>query len=189
MSVILPAILPVFLMAALGFALAKTGRAMDGGTTAFLVATVGTPALVFSNLATTAFDPETLATLATATAIAIAFYLVVGAIALTAMGLKLPHLSAVLGVSQFGQSGVAAGAVRGRPAGTERCHHHLLGHLDRQHDGGPGDRGRQGQLGPRAEEPDHPRGDPGRGLRLCARELARVADQHACPCCRASPFR
>jgi predicted permease len=89
MSVILPAIVPVFLMAALGFALAKTGRAMDGGTTAFLVATVGTPALVFLNLATTAFDPETLATLATATAIAIAFYLLVGAVALTAMGLRL----------------------------------------------------------------------------------------------------
>jgi predicted permease len=89
MSVILPAIVPVFLMAALGFALAKTGRAMDGATTAFLVATVGTPALVFLNLATTAFDPHTLATLATATAIAIAFYLMVGAVALTAMGLRL----------------------------------------------------------------------------------------------------
>jgi hypothetical protein len=46
MSVILPPSCR-FIMAALGFALAKTGRAMDGGTTAFLVATVGTPALVF----------------------------------------------------------------------------------------------------------------------------------------------
>jgi len=89
MSVILPAIVPVFLLAALGFALAKTGRAMEGGTTAFLVATVGTPALVFSNLATTEFDPQTLAILATATAIAIAFYLAVGALVLTATGLSL----------------------------------------------------------------------------------------------------
>ena len=89
MSVILPAILPVFIMAALGFALAKTGRAMDGGTTAFLVATVGTPALVFSNLATTTFHPELVATLAAATAAAISFYLCVGAIALSAAGLKL----------------------------------------------------------------------------------------------------
>ena len=64
MSVILPAIIPVFLMAALGFALAKTGRAMEGGTTAFLVATVGTPALVFSNLATTPFSEGTLVSLA-----------------------------------------------------------------------------------------------------------------------------
>ena len=89
MSVILPAILPVFIMALLGFALAKSGRAMDGGTTAFLVATVGTPALVFSNLATTPFNSGTLLSLAAATMIAIAFYLLVGAIALRAGGLKL----------------------------------------------------------------------------------------------------
>jgi predicted permease len=89
MSVILPAILPVFIMALLGFALAKSGRAMDGGTTAFLVATVGTPALVFSNLATTPFNSGTLASLAAATVIAITFYLVVGAITLKASGLKL----------------------------------------------------------------------------------------------------
>ncbi|HXJ01120.1 MAG TPA: AEC family transporter [Micropepsaceae bacterium] len=89
MSVILPAILPVFLMAALGFALAKTGRAMDGGTTAFLVATIGTPALVFSDLATATFDPQRLMMLATATAIAIAFYLAVGAVVLTVAGLRL----------------------------------------------------------------------------------------------------
>ncbi len=89
MSVILPAILPVFILAALGFAMAKTGRAIDGGTTAFLIATVGTPALVFSNLATTTFNPELVGTLASATAIAISFYLVVGAIALKLAGLKL----------------------------------------------------------------------------------------------------
>lgn len=89
MSVILPAIVPVLLMALLGFALAKTGRAMDGGTTAFLVATVGTPALVFSDLAGAAFEPEKIATLAAATALAVAFYLVGGAIVLKAAGLKL----------------------------------------------------------------------------------------------------
>ena len=89
MSVILPAIVPVLLLALLGFALAKTGRPMDGGTTAFLVATVGTPSLVFSDLATTAFDPEKIASLAGATAIAVGFYLVVGAIALKAAGLNL----------------------------------------------------------------------------------------------------
>ena len=89
MSVILPAILPVFIMAILGFALAKTGRAMDGGTTAFLIATVGTPALVFSNLATAPFDPQVLVSLATATAMAISCYLIVGTIALKAAGLKL----------------------------------------------------------------------------------------------------
>jgi hypothetical protein len=76
-------------MAALGFALAKTGRAMEGGTTAFLVATVGTPSLVFSNLATTPFDSGTLASLAAATVLAIASYLAVGALALKAGGLSL----------------------------------------------------------------------------------------------------
>jgi predicted permease len=89
MSVILPAIVPVLLMALLGFALAKTGRPMDGGTTAFLVATVGTPALVFSDLAMAAFDPEKIARLAGATALAVGFYLVTGAIVLKAAGLKL----------------------------------------------------------------------------------------------------
>jgi predicted permease len=97
MSVILPAIVPVLLMALLGFALAKTGRAMDGGTTAFLVATVGTPALVFSDLAGAAFDPQKIATLAAATAIAIAFYLALGAIVLKMAGLSfrtyLPSLA------------------------------------------------------------------------------------------------
>ena len=62
---------------------------MDGGTTAFLVATVGTPALVFQNLATTTFNPELVGSLAAATAMAIAFYLIAGTIALTASGLKL----------------------------------------------------------------------------------------------------
>ena len=89
MSVILPAIVPVLLLALLGFAMAKTGRAMDGGTTAFLVATVGTPALVFSDLAAAAFDPQKIATLASATAIAIGFYLTAGAIVLKLAGLKL----------------------------------------------------------------------------------------------------
>ncbi len=109
MSVILPAIVPVLLMALLGFALAKTGRAMDGGTTAFLLATVGTPALVFSDLASAAFDPEKIATLAAATAIAIAFYLVTGAgiCALTAGGLKLRTYLPSPVVSQFRQSGLS----------------------------------------------------------------------------------
>src|SRR4029077_16357952 len=89
MFVILPALIPVFIMALLGFALAKSGRLMDGGTTAFLVAQVGTPALVFSNLATTPFNSGTLLFLAAATMLAIAFYLTVGALVLKASGLKL----------------------------------------------------------------------------------------------------
>jgi predicted permease len=62
---------------------------MEGSTTAFLVATVGTPALVFSNLATTPFNSGTLVALAAATAVAISFYLATGAVVLRSAGLKL----------------------------------------------------------------------------------------------------
>jgi hypothetical protein len=89
MSVVVSAVLPVLITALLGYFMARTGRSMETGTVAFLVAGVGTPSLVFSNLATTPFDAGTVQSLAAATAIAIAFYLAVGAIALKASGLKL----------------------------------------------------------------------------------------------------
>ena len=53
MSVILPAVLPVFIIALIGYALAKADRPFDNKTIAFLVASIGTPALVFFNLAKT----------------------------------------------------------------------------------------------------------------------------------------
>ena len=86
MSVILPAVLPVFITALIGYALAKANRPFDNKTITFLVASIGTPALVFFNLAKTTVAPGALATIAAATAVAITFYLAVGAIALRALG-------------------------------------------------------------------------------------------------------
>ena len=58
MSVILPAVLPVFITALIGYALAKANRPFDNKTITFLVASIGTPALVFFNLSkTTPFEP------------------------------------------------------------------------------------------------------------------------------------
>src|SRR5580765_6501735 len=89
MSVILPAVLPVFIVALIGYALAKAGRPFDNKTVAFLVAGVGTPALVFFNLAKTPMVPGVLISLAVATTLAISFYLAVGAAALKASGLTV----------------------------------------------------------------------------------------------------
>ena len=89
MSVILPAVLPVFIVALIGYALAKAGRPFDNKTVAFLVAGIGTPALVFFNLAKTPMVPGVLISLAAATTLAISFYLVVGATALWASRLKV----------------------------------------------------------------------------------------------------
>jgi len=97
MSVILPAVLPVFITALIGYALAKANRPFDNKTITFLVASIGTPALVFFNLSKTTVAAGALAVIAAATVVAIMFYLAVGAIALRALGLKwrtfLPSLA------------------------------------------------------------------------------------------------
>src|SRR5262245_53335152 len=89
MSIVISAVLPVFIIAFLGYVMARTGRILETNIVAFLIATVGTPALVFSNLATTEFNGPALVSIASATLLAISFYLVTGAIALLASGLKL----------------------------------------------------------------------------------------------------
>jgi malate permease and related proteins len=97
MSVILPAVLPVFITALIGYALAKANRPFDNKTITFLVASIGTPALVFFNLSKTTVAAGALAVIAAATVVAITFYLAVGAIVLRALGLKwrtfLPSLA------------------------------------------------------------------------------------------------
>ena len=97
MSVILPAVLPVFITALIGYALAKANRPFDNKTITFLVASIGTPALVFFNLSKTTVAAGALAVIAAATVVAISFYLAVGAITLRALGLKwrtfLPSLA------------------------------------------------------------------------------------------------
>jgi predicted permease len=97
MSVILPAVLPVFITALIGYALAKANRPFDSKTITFLVASIGTPALVFFNLSKTTVAAGALAVIAAATVVAISFYLAAGTIALKALGLKwrtfLPSLA------------------------------------------------------------------------------------------------
>ena len=97
MSVILPAVLPVFITALIGYGLAKANRPFDNKTITFLVVSLGTPSLVFFNLARTTVQPGALAEIAGATAIAITFYLIVGALALKTLGMKqrtfLPSLA------------------------------------------------------------------------------------------------
>ena len=97
MSVILPAVLPVFITALIGYGLARANRPFDNRTITFLVASIGTPSLVFFNLANTTVAPGALATIAAATAVAITFYLAAGTIALRVLGLKwntfLPSLA------------------------------------------------------------------------------------------------
>jgi predicted permease len=97
MSVILPAVLPVLITALIGYALAKANRPFDNKTVTFLVASVGTPSLVFFNLSKTTVTPGALAIIAAATAIAITFYLAAGALALRVLGLQwrtfLPSLA------------------------------------------------------------------------------------------------
>ncbi len=86
---ILSAVLPVFIVALVGYGLAKTNRPFESQTVAFLVSSVGTPALVFYNLAKTPIVPDALAKIAAATCLAIMFYLLMGAVALKGGGLKL----------------------------------------------------------------------------------------------------
>ncbi len=97
MSVILSAVLPVFITAFIGYAVARLDKPFDNKTVAFLVSSVGTPALVFFNLAKTPIVPAALIGMTAATLLAIAFYLVVGAAFLKAARLSartyLPSLA------------------------------------------------------------------------------------------------
>jgi predicted permease len=106
MSVILQAVLPVFITAAIGYAVAKTGRPFDNRTVSFLVATVGTPALVFYNLAKTPIPADALTGVAAATLLAILFYLVTGAVALKAMRLKARTFLPALAFPNSGNLGL-----------------------------------------------------------------------------------
>ena len=89
MSVIIPAVLPVFITALIGYALAKANRPFDNKTIAFLVVGLGTPALVFFNLSKTTVVPGALMGIAAATVVAIVFYLITGAVILKATGMRL----------------------------------------------------------------------------------------------------
>jgi malate permease and related proteins len=87
--VILAAFVPVLLTVLTGYWLAKAGKPFDAKTITFLVGTIGTPVLVFYNLARTTVDGDALAEIMLATLVAISCYLVLGTIALKACGFSL----------------------------------------------------------------------------------------------------
>jgi predicted permease len=70
--VILPTAMPVFVVAFLGYLLARAGRPFDDKTVTFIVGDVGAPALIFYQLTTTTLAPDNIGRIAAATALAIA---------------------------------------------------------------------------------------------------------------------
>jgi predicted permease len=89
MQVILAAALPVLLTVLVGYVIARTGRPFDSKTITFLVGTLGTPVLIFYSLTHTTVPAEALARISLATLLAVACFMVVGAVVLRAAGLSL----------------------------------------------------------------------------------------------------
>ncbi|MCA9509908.1 MAG: AEC family transporter [Myxococcota bacterium] len=93
---------PVYAIAGLGWAWARSRRHFDGAFATDLVMTVGAPCLVFSSLSRLHMDGGALVEMALATAAALACSFAIGAVALRAAGLSLPTF---LGTLVFGNTG------------------------------------------------------------------------------------
>jgi predicted permease len=118
MQVILDAVVPVLIVALIGYGLARMGRPFDPKTITFLVGTIGTPVLVFTNLAKSQIGAEALAAMMGATMLAALSFLIVGAAVLKASGLSLRaflpslafpnngNLGLPLALYAFGQEGL-----------------------------------------------------------------------------------
>ena len=104
-------------MASIGYVLAKTGRPFDSKTVAFLVASLGTPTLVFFDLAKTPMQPEALLKLSAATTIAISFYIAFGTLVLRASGLRLRTYIPSLAFPNAGNLGLPLALYAGGEAG------------------------------------------------------------------------
>src|SRR4051812_12698669 len=89
MQVILAAFVPVLLTVLTGYWIARTKKPFDPKTITFLAATIGTPALVFSNLARSTVSGEALAAILLATFVALCCYLAIGSLLLKAGGFSL----------------------------------------------------------------------------------------------------
>jgi predicted permease len=118
MQVILAAVVPVLILVLIGYGIARAGKPFDAKTVTFLVGTVGTPVLVFTNLAKSDLTGEAIGAMMLATMLAAASFLVIGAVVLKAAGLSLrtflPSLSfpnngnlgLPLALYAFGQDGL-----------------------------------------------------------------------------------
>lgn len=112
-------ILPVLVIAGIGFAWAKLGRRFDSVFLTDIVTNIGTPCLVAHSLTTLKVAPETLAEMGGAALIAIAGFFILGLVTLRVMRLSLnSYLPALtfpntgnmglpLSLFAFGQEGLA----------------------------------------------------------------------------------
>jgi predicted permease len=118
MQVILAAFVPVLILVLAGYAIARAKKPFDPKTITFLSTTIGTPALVFSNLARSTVSGDALAAILLATFVALCCYLAIGAAVLKASGLSLRaflpamafpnngNLGLPLALFAFGQDGL-----------------------------------------------------------------------------------
>lgn len=87
-EIILGAVVPVLLVASIGYAWTRAGREFDSASLTLLVTEIGTPFLVFSTFAKTAIPPSAFAASAAATIAILASFVVVAALILRL--LRLP---------------------------------------------------------------------------------------------------
>lgn len=99
-------ILPVLLIAGIGFTWARMGRRFDSVFLTDIVTNIGTPCLVAHSLTTLKVAPETLAEMGGAALIAIAGFFILGLITLTAMRLSLNSYLPALTFPNTGNMGL-----------------------------------------------------------------------------------
>src|SRR5450432_1899117 len=102
MEVILAAVVPVAVMVVLGYLMARWGKPVDGETLRFLVAQVGSPALIFSALLKVTFSASMLLGYALAAIAAVACF---GLIAYPVLRLARQSVRAYLPSMMFGNTG------------------------------------------------------------------------------------
>jgi predicted permease len=122
-GVMLGAVAPVLVTAAIGFIWIRSGRHFDGATVTPLVAEIGTPVLIISTLSKTHVTAEAFAATALATIIALAVFALLGLAILRLGGLSLRtylpslafpnagNLGLPLALYAFGQEGLGYGIV------------------------------------------------------------------------------
>jgi predicted permease len=96
-EIILGAVIPVLLTAAIGYGWTRAGRSFDASSLTLLVTEVGTPSLVFSTFARTSIPPAAFASSAGATVVILGSFVITAALILRLIGLPwrvyLPAMS------------------------------------------------------------------------------------------------
>jgi predicted permease len=122
-GIVLGAVAPVLVTAAIGYSWIRSGRHLDGATVAPLVAELGTPVLIVATLAKTHVAADAFAATALATVVALAAFTAIGLAVLWLGGLRvrtyLPslafpnagNLGLPLALYAFGEEGLGYGIV------------------------------------------------------------------------------